>query len=334
MTRRVLFGAALAVLLVLPLGGAAQAATKWDYYVFVGITHPIAQYAKEFAEEVKKRTNGALEIIVRPAGELPYRATEVVRTTGQGQVQLADGYQGFIAGDARIGALPGLPFLVTNAEELKKAMPVLEPYVVKELEKFGASILFWYTWPPQNVWGRGEAITTIDGFKGRKIRATSPEQTEMLRRFGSVPVTFTTPEVPAAAQRGAMEANLTAGFNLLGAKWYEFSEWGFLPDIHIGGPSYILVNKKALEALPADARKTLQAVAAEFHQRMLKEIPAREEQDRKTLETTHKIRLIRPAPAEVEKGRKLMEPYWAEWAQARGPEAAEALQKVRKALGR
>ena len=334
MKRITTFAAILAALLLVPFGGTAWAAVKWDYYVFVGITHPIAQYAKEFAEEVKRRTNGGLEIVVRPAGELPYKATEVVRTTGQGQVQLADGYQGFIAGDAKIGALPGLPFLVRNAEDLRKAMEAFEPYVVKELDKFGATILYWYTWPPQNVWGRGEPITTIDGFKGRKIRGTSPEQTEMLRRFGAVPVTFSTPEVPAAAQRGAMEANLTAGFNLLGAKWYEFTEWGFLPDIHIGGPSYILVNKKALEALPPDVRKTLQMVAQEFHDRMFKEIPAREEQDRKTLETTYKIRLIRPAPTEIEKGRKLMEPYWVEWAQARGPEAVEALQKVRKAIGR
>ena len=334
MRTRQLFRALVAALLLLPWGTGAWAATKWDYYVFVGITHPIGQYAKEFAEEVKKRTGGELEIIVRPAGELPYRATEVVRTTGQGQVQLADGYMGFIAGDAKVAALSGLPFLVTTAEELKKAMGALEPFVIKELERFGATILFWYTWPPQNVWGRGEPISTIDGFKGRKIRATSPEQTEMLRRFGAVPVTFTTPEVPAAAQRGAMDGNLTAGFNLLGAKWYEFTEWGFLPDIHIGGPSYILVSKKALDALTPELRKTLQTVAGEFHQRMFREIPAREEQDRKTLETAHKIRLIRPAPAEMEKGRKLMEPYWAEWAQARGPQAVEALRKVREALGR
>lgn len=334
MGRRFLVGLVSAALVLLSLGAPAEAAAKWDYYLFVGITHPIGQYAREFAEAVKKRTNGALEIVVRPAGELPYRATEVVRTTGQGQVHLADGYMGFVAGDSKVGAMPGLPFLVTTAAELQKAMTVLEPYVVRELGKFGAGILFWYTWPPQNVWGRGEPISTVEGFRGRKIRATSPEQTEMLRRFGAVPVTFTTPEVPAAAQRGAMEGILTAGFNLLGAKWYEFTDWAFLPDIHIGGPSYILVNRKALEALPADARKALQAVAAEFHDRMLREIPAREDRDRKTLETQHRIRLIRPPAAEIDKARKLMEPYWAEWARARGPEAVEALAKVRQALGR
>ena len=179
-------GALLAAWLTLALAGSAAAADKWDYSLFVGVTHPIAQYAREFADEVKKRTNGALEITVRPAGELPYKPTEMVRVVGQGQVQLADAYMGFVAGDNKIGAMPGLPFLVTNPDELRKSMTVLEPYAQKEMEKFGASILFWYTWPQQNIWGRGTPLATIADFKGRKIRATSPEQTEMLRRFGAI----------------------------------------------------------------------------------------------------------------------------------------------------
>ena len=131
-----------------------------------------------------------------------------------------------------------------------------------------------------------------------------------------------------------MEAVLTASFNLLGAKWYEFSEWGYIPDIHIGVPSYILVNKKALEGLPADVRTALQAVAKEFHDRMLKEIPARDADARKILVEQHKIRLIPPQAGDKEKGRKIMEPYWEQWAKDRGPAGVEALQAVRKALGR
>jgi TRAP-type C4-dicarboxylate transport system substrate-binding protein len=326
------FAIFITVFLVLFMWQNVFATVKWDLVMYVGITHPQGQLLKEFADEVKKQTHGALEIVVRPAGELPYKLNEFVRVVGQGQVQLSDGYAGFISGDVKIASLPSIPFLIRTVDDLIKSMDVLEPYVVKDLEKFGVSILFWYTYPPQNVWGRGNPITTIDSFKGRKIRANSPEVAEMLKRFGAVPVAFGPEEIPAAVQRGILDGAVTAGFNVLGSKWYEFLNWGFVPDLNIGGPSYILMNKKAFESLPFEVRSTLQTVANQFSKRMLREIPIREEQDRKILETTHKMQIIRPPVSEIQKGQKIMESYWTEW--AKGEAEIEALQKVRRILGK
>ena len=246
---------ALATVFALGLAGSAAPAfaqpkpVNWDFLSIVGLTHPVGEYHKQFSDEVRKRTGGQVNIAVRPAGELPYKVSEALRVTGQGAVQLADGYIGFLAGDTKIGVLTGLPFLVGTADELKKAMVVLEPLVREDFARFGDDILYWYTWPEQNVYGKGKPITTLEDFKGRKIRTTSPEQSELMKRLGAVPVALTGPEVPSAAQRGIMEGVITAGFNLLGWKWYEFCEWGYLPDVHIGGPSYIIVNKAALAAL-------------------------------------------------------------------------------------
>ncbi len=320
----------LAICFVLSAWQGAFAAKKWDLILYVGVSHPSTILFKEMADEVKKRTNGSLEIVVRPAGELPFTLNEVARVVGQGQVQLGDGYSGFIAGDVKIASMPCLPFLIRTVDELQKSMAVLEPYINKELDKFGETILFWYAYPPQNVWGRGKPINTIADFKGRKIRANSPEATEMLLRFGAIPVTFTSAEVATAAQRGAIDGVITAGYAVLGSKWFEFLEWGFVPDLNIGGPSYILVNKKALDSLTPDERNTLQAVGREFRERLMQQLPGREEEYRKTLETQHKIRIIRPPASEIQKGRKIMEPYYSEW--AKGGMEAEALQKVRKLL--
>lgn len=38
--------------------------------------------------------------------------------------------------------------------------------------------------------------------------------------------------------------------------------------------------------------------------------------------------------AEVQEAEKRLAPYWTEWAKSRGPQAAEALGKIRAALGR
>jgi TRAP-type C4-dicarboxylate transport system substrate-binding protein len=327
----------LAAVLLLTVAGPAIAQPKpatWDFVLNVAMTHPVAVMEKEFVDEVRKRTGGRLNIVMRPPGELPYKLPEYLRATGQGSVQMGDVYMGFLAGDSKIAVLTGLPFLVGTPDELRKAMVVLEPLIREDFARFGADILTWFTWPEQNVFGRGKPITGVDDFKGRKIRTTSPEQSEMMKRLGAVPISLTAPEVPSAAQRGVMDGLITAAFNLLGAKWHEFTEWSYVTDIHIGGPAYILVNRQALAELPPDVRKHLQDAAGELQAKMLKEIPAREYLDRDVLAQQHKIKFYKASAADVARARKVMEPYWDEWAQAGGPKLVEALAQVKKAIGR
>lgn len=328
-------GLIVAVLLALATPVAAQPKpVAWDMVMNVGLAHFVGEREKEFVEDVKKRTGGQLAITLRPPGELPFKLPEYLRAVGQGSAQMGDVYMGFLAGDSKLAVLTGLPFLVATPEELKKAMTVLEPAIREDFARFGADILTWYTWPEQNFFGRGKPILSVDDFKGRKIRTTSPEQSELVKRLGGVPLSLPAPEVPAAAQRGVMEGVITAGFNLYFSKWYEFTEWAYLPNIHIGGPAYILINKGASAALSPDARRGLQEAARAFQARMLREIPAREQADLKTLETQYRIKLNGASPADVAKMRKLMEPYWDEWAKAGGPKVVEALGQVRKAIGR
>ena len=325
----------VAVLLALATPVAAQPKpVAWDMVMNVGLVHFVGEREKEFVEDVKKRTGGQLVITLRPPGELPYKLPEYLRAVGQGSAQMGDVYMGFLAGDSKLAVLTGLPFLVGTPEELKKAMTVLEPAIREDFARFGADILTWYTWPEQNFFGRGKPVVSVDDLKGRKIRTTSPEQSELVKRLGGVPLSLPAPEVPAAAQRGVMEGVITAGFNLYFSKWYEFTEWAYLPNIHIGGPAYILINKGALAALSPEVRRGLQEAAQAFQARMLRDIPAREQADLKTLETKYKIKLQGATPADVAKMRKLMEPYWDEWAKAGGPKVVEALGQVRKAVGR
>jgi TRAP-type transport system periplasmic protein len=334
MSRIAAIAAALLSTVLASAGAAQPKPVTWDFVLNVGLTHPVAVMEKEFVDDVKRRTNGQLDIVLRPPGELPYKLPEYLRVVGQGNVQMGDVYMGFLAGDTKIGVLTGLPVLVGTADELKKVMVPLEPMIREDYARFGADILTWFTWPEQNFFGRAKPITTLDDFKGRKIRTTSPEQSELVKRLGGVPVSIPAPEVPSAAQRGVMEGVITAGFNLLGSKWYDFTEWAYLPNIHIGGPAYILVNKQAMAALPTEHRKALQEAAAALQAKMLREIPAREQSDLKILETEHKIRLIQAKPEDVVRARKLMDGYWDEWAKQGGPKTVEALAVVKKTLGR
>ena len=121
---------------------SASAQVKWDMYTFVGVTHPIAVRLIGFAEEVKKQTNGQLVITVRPAGEFPFKATEIVRATGTGQVQLGQGYSGFISGAVPLASIANLPFLVRDSDDVEKVRSIIHKYADPEFKKQGVKALF------------------------------------------------------------------------------------------------------------------------------------------------------------------------------------------------
>jgi TRAP-type C4-dicarboxylate transport system substrate-binding protein len=315
-------------------GAPALAQSKWDLYAMTGVTHPITLRYKAFTEEVKKATGGKLDIVVRPAGELPFRATEVVKAAGEGQVQLAEAYQGFISGAVPLASIASLPFLVRTGEDLEKVWPIIDKYTAVEFAKHGVRNLFYHTWPVQNLFGRGKPIRTIEDFKGRKIRSTDGKQAEMLRRLGASSVSLTTAEVPVAMERGVAEGFTTAGFNVIGAKWYEFVQWGWLGDIHIGGPDYTLVNVPALEKLDPDTRAKLEAVAKDYAPRFRAANLGDEKNDLETLRTKHKVDLFVPPKEQIDALTAMMKPYWDEWAKSHGAATVAMLGEIRAALGK
>ena len=312
----------------------AVAQTKWDLYAFTGVTHPITVRYKMFADEVKKATNGKLEIVVRPAGELPFRATEVIKATGRGQVQLAAAYQGFISGTVPIASIASLPFLVRNAEELEKVWPLIDKYTKSEFEKHGVRTLFWHTWPEQNVYGKGKPIKSVADFKGRKIRSTDGKQAEMLKQLGAASISLTTPEVPVAVERGVAEGFMTAAFNVIGAKWYEFTEWGWMGEVHIGGPDYLIMNIAAYNKLPADVRAQLDSVAKTFGPKMRAMNIGDEKGAIEALKTKHKVALVSPSKEDIAELTKRMVPYWESWSKSQGQATVKLLGEIRTTLGK
>jgi TRAP-type C4-dicarboxylate transport system substrate-binding protein len=332
--RRLASLAGMAVALAATPITPAAAQTKWDFYGFTGVTHPISVRFKTFADEVKAATGGKLEIVFRPAGELPFRATEVVKATAAGQVQLAAAYQGFISGELPTTSMASLPFLVRTPEELEKAYPIIEKYNTPVFAKRGVKVLFWHTWPVQNIYGKGTPIKTIDDFKGRKIRSTDGKQAEMLKQLGAASVNLTTPEVPVAMERGVAEGFLTAGFNVIGAKWYEFTQWGWMGDVHMGGPEYVIMNIAAYDKLDAAVKAKLDEVAKAYGPKMRAQNLGDEKGAQEELKSKHKIELFVPPKAQVDELTNRMKPYWESWAKQHGPEAEAQLKEIRAALGK
>lgn len=329
---RLCLGLFVGLISILP----ARAATTWDHFVYTGVTHPVTVLLQGFAEEVKKRTNGELIINVRPAGELPFKANEVVKVVGDGHVQLGSASPGFIGGSVTIGTVGNHVGLIRTYEDMEKVWPTIHKYVDPHFKKAGARTLFAWNWPTQHVFGTGRAkpIKTLDDFAGRKIRTVAPQEAEMLKRLNAASVALTTPEVPVALERGVMDGLISASFNVVGTKWYELLKWVYVSNLHIGGPNYELVNIQAYDKLEPNIKQTLDAVAQEWAGKMNSTIGSRDAADLNDLRNKHGLELIEATPQDIKLLTDKLQDYWDAWAQQQGPDAVAMMKEIRQILGR
>jgi TRAP-type transport system periplasmic protein len=308
--------------------GTASAAEQWNFYMHQSAPNfATSRGAKLFTEQVEKATNGELKIRLHLAGTLQINASNITQAVGENVVQIGDDL--FNSGNIAVAGIPRLPMLIQSYEDFTKADAVLKPYIEKAFAQKGSTVLASYTYPLQFVWGR-KKLASLDDIKGMKLRVAQPEQGELVRRFGGVSITMSAPEVPSALDRGVVDGIFTAGVGAV--LWKDLLKFGYVLIVNVNN-SYFIANTDAYRKLSPQLQDQLRKAA---------EDGARWDQDTMKTEEAESVQLLKAAgytftqakSDEIVRAVDAMRPYWDEWAKARGPEAVEALGKVRAALGR
>ena len=308
----------------------AQDTTTWKYYGITPPMHHDSVTMKEFAKDVQQLTHNQLQIVVHTGGELPYRPTEAINIVRDQFVDGAIVVGDFVAGAVPIFNLTNLPMLITSESELNKAMKVFEPYAEKAFNKNGARILFWHFNSLKCIFGRGKPIESLNDIKGKKIRTFGVPDAEFIRRLGGIPVSMPNTEVATAMQRGVMDAFIASAFFTIGSRWDELCDWAYLTDMTaiIG---YEIVSIPSVKKLSAENSKILFDTAAKYHVRWHKEILELEQKSRASMANKGK-RMIEITGKDRMESTQIIKPYWEQWATSVGPDAVEALDKVRNIL--
>lgn len=323
-----LMAASLAILIGnTPL--ASVAADKWTGYTYSAVSSTAAVKGMERAiEKVKTDTGGQLSIKLNLGKSLQIGSNDITQAVGDGLVQVAA--DGFFLGSVPIAGVLRLPMLINSDKEWTFALAAMEPYLKKGFEKQGVVYLGQYRYPQQVIFANFK-IESLADLKGKKIRVTSPEQGEFVKAFGGLPLNLPGTEVPTSLERGVVDGVITASAG--GAKnWHEFLKFNYRFGINYFN-SVIIANRSAFDALPAKSKSALtQAIWAECD-RINAEF---QEDELKQMEVQQKagMTIINAQPSESSQAIKKLEPYWSEWAKAKGPEYVEALAVVRKAIGK
>lgn len=305
-------------------------AVQWDLSVYYALNSNSSEIVNQFAKEIAEATNGDVEIVIRAAGELPYSPAEYHRAVGNGELAMADTF--FITADIpAAGALTSV-FLVRSYDEIRPAVDAVWPQIVEQLAEYGVEPLFYGAHAPARMWGTGEAVVSLEGIRGRKVRVLSSEQGLLMSELGANPVTITTPEVMTALQYGTVDSVLTSPNGVVANSWNSAFEWSF--DLSMSMlPTYIIVSKEKMAELSPENQDAIRKISAKYTQMYLDQIEKHEALATESL-AAGGISMSSPTEAENERLVELARPIWDGWASARGDDAQEAIRTIRSALGR
>jgi TRAP-type C4-dicarboxylate transport system substrate-binding protein len=214
--------------------------------------------------ELPRRTNGQLTLELTSLPELGLTGFELVRVLKAGLVDMADVLPTYVSGDVPLIEGVDLPGFFSLEEFEKSHQAHLAWHTVMKANdaKLGGVFLGSYGYAYQVLYSR-KPVQMLSDLNGLKVRVFGAAQTDFIRALGGAPVPLPVAEVYTALERGTVDAAITgtiAGFSL---KWYEVTK--YMVDLQLGPVMITLVaSKRTWDRLPADLRKTLEAIGAEL----------------------------------------------------------------------
>lgn len=320
---KVLISAAFAASMTI---AATAHAESWDMPTPYPDGNFHTQNIRQFTEEVKAATNGAVDIKVHSGGSL-LKAGEIKRAVQSGQVQIGEILLSSLGNEDPIYAFDSVPGLAASYAKAAKLWAAAEDTVKKHLEEQGLVLLYSVPWPPQGVYSKTELKSLAD-LKGKKFRTYNPATARFGELNGAVPVTVQAAEVPQAFKTGIVDAMITSGATGVDSQAWDYLSYyydlqAFLPQ------NMVFMNKAAFDGLSEENRKALLKAAAEAETRGWKTSEELNEGYKKTM-AEHGIHVEPPTEAMTKDLGEIGKTMAAEWIEKAGKDGQAIIDAYRK----
>jgi C4-dicarboxylate-binding protein DctP len=249
--------------LVVP--SAAMAAAKWTMKFGHDMPEDSAQHvaALKYADLVKERTKGQVEIKVFPAQQLG-TDPEMVQQAQMGTLEIVLPPTAKISGFAAQLQLADLPFLFPSKETCYQVLdgPVGDKVLALLDAKGLKGVSFWESGFKQIT--ANKAIRKPEDFAGMKVRVMeSPLLIAQYKQVKANPVPIDFAETYNALQQGVVDAQENPLVSIVNMKFYEVQKYTMLSNHGFLGYAF-LFSKKVYDGLPADIQKVMRDTAREL----------------------------------------------------------------------
>jgi C4-dicarboxylate-binding protein DctP len=249
--------------LVVP--SAAMAAAKWTMKFGHDMPEDSAQHvaALKYADLVKERTKGQVEVKVFPAQQLG-TDPEMVQQAQMGTLEIVLPPTAKISGFAAQLQLADLPFLFPSKETCYQVLdgPVGDKVLALLDAKGLKGVSFWESGFKQIT--ANKAIRKPEDFAGMKVRVMeSPLLIAQYKQVKANPVPIDFAETYNALQQGVVDAQENPLVSIVNMKFYEVQKYTMLSNHGFLGYAF-LFSKKVYDGLPADIQKVMRDTAREL----------------------------------------------------------------------
>ena len=293
--------------------------------------HPQVMGMEKFAELVKDKSGGKIEVKLFPGGVLGGDVQTVSALQG-GVIEMTVLNAGILASNVKQFGAVDLPFLFNNGEEADKVMD--GPFgtgLADLLPDTGLVGLGYWELGFRNLTNNRHPVTKIEDIKGLKIRTIqSPIPIELFNNLGAnaVPLPYT--ELYTALETGTVDGQENPAANILNAKFYEVQKYMTVTR-HQYNPQIVLISKKFWDGLNDEEKAVLQTSATEardYQRQVSREFDAKAIADIKATG----MEVSELSPEETQKLRDAVKPMIEKFSAEIGPDTVAALFKELQTL--
>ena len=253
--------------------GSADKAEKGEFKAQLKLasltppSHTYNQGAAKFAELVKERSKGRIQVTVYPDGQLGKGERELLESLQQGSIDIYVGSTGPISGFNPSIAILDIPFLFSDYGHVDKVLDgPIGQQLLDDLEKSQFKALAFWENGFRNLTNSKRPVRVPADARGLKIR-TMENKVHMAawKAVGSNPVPMAWGEVYMALQQKVIDGQENPVAVIYSAKINEVQKYLSLTQ-HVYSPAVLIVSLKRWQTMPKADQDMLLQTAREVAQ--------------------------------------------------------------------
>ncbi|QFT31007.1 Lactate-binding periplasmic protein precursor [Labrenzia sp. THAF82] len=304
----------------------ATAETEWNMPTPYGDGNFHTQNITAFAEDVKEKTGGSLNIQVHSSGSL-FKHPEIKNAVRKGIAPIGEVLVSRLSNEDAVFGVDSVPFLAPSYDDAWKLYQASKSALEEKLGEQGLQLLYAVPWPPQGIYAKKE-VAKLDDMKGLKIRAYNAATERFAILAGGITAQIEVPDIPTAFSTGRVDAMITSPSTGANSK-----AWDFLTHYHDTQAwlpkNMVIVNKRAFDGL-SDAEKTAVLEAAEVAETRGWEASKTETKSKTNVLAENGITVVQPSTQLIEELAAIGETMASEWQEQAGETGAAVLEAYKK----